>query len=330
MNKKKSPRNKTIDISVDEGRHYLKRCKTLDKPAAIEEVKNKTILGDVFKVIPCLPPKSIDLVIVDPPYNLTKQYHGKTFQKRKSDEYRSFTENWLDLVLPLIKDTGSIYVCCDWQSSLIIGQLLMERLIVRNRITWQREKGRGAKTNWKNGMEDIWYATMSNDYTFNLEDVMMRRKVIAPYRENGKPKDWQQTRKGNYRDTHPSNFWDDISIPFWSMPENTAHPTQKPEKLIAKLILASSKPGDVIMDPFLGSGTTSVTAKKLGRNYIGIEQNELYCVWAEKRLEMADEDSTIQGYTDGVFWERNTLAEQIANTGAADTRKEGIVVQETS
>ena len=90
------------------------------------------------------------------------------------------------------------------------------------------------------------------------------------------------------------------------MPENTGHPTQKPEKLMAKLILASSGPGDVVFDPFAGSGTTAVTAKKLGRHFISIEQNEQYCVWAEKRLEMADDDKTIQGYADGVFWERNT------------------------
>ena len=90
------------------------------------------------------------------------------------------------------------------------------------------------------------------------------------------------------------------------MPENTAHPTQKPEKLLAKLILASSNPGDIVFDPFLGSGSTSVTAKKLGRHYVGIEQNEQYCVWAEKRLEMADGDASIQGYLDGVFWERNS------------------------
>ena len=90
------------------------------------------------------------------------------------------------------------------------------------------------------------------------------------------------------------------------MSENTAHPTQKPEKLLAKLILASSNAGDVVLDPFLGSGSTSVTAKKLGRHFIGIEQNVQYCIWAEKRLEMAEEDKTIQGYADGVFWERNT------------------------
>ena len=90
------------------------------------------------------------------------------------------------------------------------------------------------------------------------------------------------------------------------MPENTAHPTQKPEKLLAKLILASSNAGDVVFDPFLGSGSTSVTAKKLGRQYVGIEVNPQYCVWTEKRLEMAETDKSIQGYTDGVFWERNT------------------------
>ncbi|MBR4482495.1 MAG: site-specific DNA-methyltransferase, partial [Paludibacteraceae bacterium] len=100
------------------------------------------------------------------------------------------------------------------------------------------------------------------------------------------------------------------SIPFWSMPENTDHPTQKPEKLYAKLILASSKPGDVIFDPFMGSGTAAVTAKKLGRHYLGVELNEEYCLWAAKRLQMAESDSAIQGYSDGVFWERNTLAQQ--------------------
>ena len=94
------------------------------------------------------------------------------------------------------------------------------------------------------------------------------------------------------------------------MPENTAHPTQKPEKLLAKLILASSNLGDIVFDPFLGSGSTSVTAKKLNRHFFGIEMNEQYCVWTEKRLEMAETDRTIQGYADGVFWERNTAALQ--------------------
>lgn len=159
-------------------------------------------------------------------------------------------------------------------------------------------------------MEDIWFATIGDEYTFHLDAVKMRKRVIAPYRHEGKPKDWSATADGNYRDTCPSNFWDDITIPFWSMAENTAHPTQKPEKLIAKIMLASSSEGDVVFDPFLGSGTTSVVAKKLHRHYFGIEIEPQYCVWAEQRLAMADENAEIQGYSGKIFWERNSLPEQ--------------------
>ncbi len=147
----------------------------------------------------------------------------------------------------MLKDDASIYVCCDWETSLIVGKVLSEFFYVRNRITWQREKGRGAKANWKNGMEDISFATNSNNYRFNLDAVKIRKKVIAPYRIDGKPKDWAETKNGNYRDTCPSNFWDNITIPFWSMAENKAHPTQKSEKLIAKIMLASSSKGDVYL-----------------------------------------------------------------------------------
>lgn len=302
----KAKRNKTIDFPVEEGREYLERCIEVKNNVSLDAVLDKTIIGDTFEVMQKLPKNSIDLMIVDPPYNLEKNYHGKKFKKTSDEVYEDYTEKWILQAKPLLKDNATIYVCCDWQSSPIIGMVLKRHFKVQNRITWQREKGRGAKTNWKNGMEDIWFATMSMDYTFNVEDVKIRRKVIAPYKVDGKPKDWEETESGNFRNTYPSNFWDDISIPYWSMPENTAHPTQKSEKLLAKLILASSDPGDIVLDPFLGSGSTSVTAKKLGRHFIGIEQNEQYCAWAEKRLEMADNDKTIQGYTDGVFWERNT------------------------
>ena len=302
----KSPRNKTINISVEEGARYLERCASISKPAEVSQIINKTILGNTLEVMPLLPRGFADLIIVDPPYNLDKDFNGNRFKSTKDDEYTRYTAQWLDLVEPLLKPTGSMYVCCDWRSGMVIGNLLHERFKLRNRITWQREKGRGAKTNWKNSMEDIWFVTKSDRYTFDPDAVKIRRKVIAPYRKDGEPKDWEQTKEGNFRNTCASNFWDDISIPYWSMPENTAQPTQKPEKLLAKLILASSNEGDIVFDPFLGSGSTSVTAKKLGRNYVGIEQNEQYCVWAEKRLELADTDKRIQGYEDGVFWERNS------------------------
>ena len=147
---------------------------------------------------------------------------------------------------------------------------------------------------------------MGKEYTFNIEAVKIQKEVIAPYRDNnGAPKDWVQDGEKRYRLTHPSNIWTDISIPFWSMPENTPHPTQKPEKLIAKLILASSNPGDVVFDPFLGSGTTSVTAKKLGRRFIGIEREKEYAALSERRLELADTYPNIQGFENGIFKARN-------------------------
>ena len=305
MNIKKSHRNKTICAPLTELEAYLSRVVDISELKAGNILTDKTINGDLFEVCALLPPKSVDLIIADPPYNLRKKFNGTTFTKKSGEEYEKYTRKWLSAIKPLLKDNGSIYVCCDWESSLIIGRVLSESFCVRNRITWQREKGRGAKANWKNGCEDIWFATVSDEYTFNLDAVKVRKRVLAPYRENGRPKDWQEGENGNFRDTCPSNFWDDITIPFWSMPENTAHPTQKPEKLIAKLVLASSNEGDTVLDPFLGSGTTSVTAKKLGRHYLGIELDRQYCAWAELRLERADTDKRIQGYEDGIFKDRN-------------------------
>ena len=301
----KSKLNKTIDLTIEEGKVYLDRCIKVNSRIDVGGILDKTLLGDTFEILSLMPEKFIDLLIVDPPYNIDKDFHGNKFKKSADGIYEEYIKAWIERVLPLLKNTASVYVCCDWKSSIVIANVLKRYFIIQNRITWQREKGRGALYNWKNGMEDIWFATVSKEYTFNVDAVKTRRRVVAPYKIDGKPKDWEETDEGNFRNTYPSNFWDDISIPYWSMPENTAHPTQKPEKLLAKLILASSNEKDIVFDPFLGSGSTSVCAKKLGRHYVGIEQNEQYCVWAEKRLEMADADKRIQGYEDGVFWERN-------------------------
>lgn len=269
--------------------------------------QDAVVCADLLKVLPLLPKGFADLVIIDPPYNLTKQYAASTFRSQDEAAYRAWLETWLPHVCDCLKDTGSLYLCCDWHCSAAMYDVLGKYLTIVNRITWQREKGRGASRNWKNGMEDIWFAVKNErDYTFHLENVKVRRRVLAPYRDKGQPKDWNETAAGRFRDTCPSNFWDDITVPFWSMAENTVHPTQKPEKLVAKLLLASSNAGDLIFDPFLGSGTTAAVARKLGRHCIGIEREMDYCALAVHRLLQADRDQRIQGYADGVFWERNS------------------------
>ena len=303
----KSKRNKTLTLTQEETQRLLSRCVSSCnlKSDTPEDFRDIIVCGDAFDTANRLPRRAFDLMIVDPPYNLTKSYCGEKFYKRSADEYAEFTEKWIDAFYPSLKPTASVYVCCDFMSGVVVAPILAKRFKLRNRITWQREKGRGAKNNWKNGMEDIWFATRTDDYTFHVDAVKIRRRVRAPYRADGQPKDWEDTPDGKFRNTYPSNFWDDISVPYWSMPENTAHPTQKPEKLLAKLILASSDPGGIVLDPFAGSGSTAVTARKLDRRFVAIERSEQYCAWAQKRLEMAEENPAIQGYADGVFWERN-------------------------
>ena len=305
--KVRANRNRTLTIAENE-------ITTLEKAIInADDLKksfadNSVINADLFDCLDAIPNDYFHLIIIDPPYNLAKDFHGNKFSKLNTTSYEAYLRTWFGKVCDKLAPNGTLYMCGDWQCSLSMQKVISERLTILNRITWQREKGRGAKANWKNAMEDIWFAVKNpKDYYFDVEAVKMKRKVIAPYKVDGKPKDWEQTESGNFRITDPSNFWDDISIPFWSMPENTDHPTQKPEKLYAKLILASTKPGDKIFDPFLGSGTSAVVAYKLNRNYVGIELNRDYCLWAAKRLMNATKNKVIQGYSDNVFWERNDL-----------------------
>lgn len=308
--KQKAERNRTLTVKPEEIitlEQYISTSNELMTNFHDDMVVN----ADLFDCLDSIPNNYFDLIIIDPPYNLDKDFNGMKFSAMKSDMYEDYLRSWFYKVCEKLKDNGSLYMCGDWKCTSSMQRVIEEKLTVINRISWQREKGRGAKSNWKNGMEDIWFAVKNpNNYYFDVDSVMMKRKVVAPYKVDGKPKDWMETDNGNFRITYPSNFWDDISIPFWSMPENTEHPTQKPEKLYAKLVLASTKPGDKIFDPFLGSGTAAVVAHKLNRRYLGIEFNHEYCLWAAKRIVNSIIDPTIQGYADGVFWERNSFGNQ--------------------
>jgi site-specific DNA-methyltransferase (adenine-specific) len=315
--KPRAPRNRTITLTAAEQQQYQARLLHLTGPTAVASLVNRTICQDLFTILDWLPQQCIDLLILDPPYNLSKQFGQKRVPRRSLPHYQTWVESWFERLLPLLKPTATVYICGDWQTSLALYPVAARHLKVRNRITWEREKGRAASQNWKNCAEDIWFCTLGNDYYFDGEAVRLQRQVRAPYTDlQGQPKDWQVTDAGNYRRTAASNLWTDVTVPFWSMPENTDHPTQKPEKLIAKLILASSPPGGLVFDPFLGSGTTSVVAAKLGRQYFGVELDPTYACLAEKRLELAKTQPQIQGYADGVFWERNSLPQQRLNLNA--------------
>lgn len=312
-NEKRAPKNRTLTLKAEEREAYLARCLRPHNPASRnrkftpEEIENRTMLADIYQVLDLLPEGFVDLLFVDPPYNMNKHFASRSFSRRGEEEYEAYIESWLFPLLPALKPDASVYICADWRSSAAVYRALNRRLKVLNRITWEREKGRGAKRNWKNSSEDIWFASASNNYYFDVDAVKMRRKVRAPYRKSdGSPRDWVEDPEGKFRLTHPSNLWNDITVPYWSMPENTDHPAQKAEKLLAKIILASSAPGALVFDPFAGTGTSAVVAKKLGRRYFAVEQEEEYAALAEKRLEIAEQEDSIQGYRSGTFLHRNT------------------------
>ena len=311
IDKVRASRNRTITLTDDDRERLLKTVQCTVPVNAIPFVIEGIRLGNYQDWVQCLPLACIDLLFLDPPYNLDKVFNSTKFSRSSVETYTRWLDGVVKSLKPLLKSTATVYICGDWFTSASIFQVASEHFIIRNRITWEREKGRGAQSNWKNASEDIWFCTLSDAYKFNVDQVKLRRKVMAPYTNvNGTPKDWVQDSSGNFRDTYPSNLWTDITIPFWSMPENTDHPAQKSEKLLAKLILASSDAGDFIFDPFLGSGTSVSVAHKLNRRFFGTEIDEYYCLLAAKRLELAAADKEIQGYTNGVFWERNTLATQ--------------------
>jgi DNA modification methylase len=277
-----SPLNKTIRLTEAERRKVVPKA---DKKLSL--LSNGLYCGDALTALQHLPDASFDLVIADPPYNQGIDFGNKS-DKQEEKKYREWVSRWMKLLPRVLSDKGSIYICCDWiHSGFYQEELEAAGFTILNRITWKREKGRGAKRNWKQNMEDIWFAVKNpKDYTFNIENVKVKKTVIAPYRENGKAKDWYINEEGSAeRLTHPSNIWIDLTVPFWSMPENTEHPTQKPELLIQRIIEASSNKGDRVLDLFSGSGTTSVMAHRLERKYMGIELNPDFVRIGLKRLQ---------------------------------------------
>ncbi|MEM7347298.1 MAG: DNA methyltransferase, partial [Chloroflexota bacterium] len=167
---KRAPRNRTLTLTDEEVALYKSRVVAGGEALPIaKEILDKTICHDLLEVITRLPKQFVDLLFIDPPYNLTKSFNGRSFNQMSLDSYEAWLDSWLAPLVQILKPTASIYICGDWQSTAAIQRVAARHFTIRNRITWEREKGRGAKSNWKNASEDIWFCTMSNAYTFNVE-----------------------------------------------------------------------------------------------------------------------------------------------------------------
>lgn len=283
-----APLNRTLFLTATDRKRFREIPTIADlKKVSFKRSLDRIYCGDCLDGLRALPKAGVNLIFADPPYNIGKDF-GNNRTRVSDKRYAKWLDSWLAECKRVLKADGSIYVCSEWHDSLIMQTALQEHFTIMNRITWRREKGRGSARNWKSNMEDIWFCVKSDDYTFNVDDVKQKKEIIAPYKVNGKPKDWVEHDGERFRMTHPSNIWVDTVVPFWSMRENTPHPTQKPELILERIVKASSNASDVVLDPFMGSGTTAVVAKRLGRRFIGFELNPEYVMLAMKRLESQD------------------------------------------
>ena len=161
--KDRSKNNRTIIINDDERSSLEQQICTLDN--LNNQYVNSIVNADLMQSIDKIPNEIADLIIIDPPYNLTKNFNGLVFQSTSNQEYIEYLRTWFYKVCDKLKPNGTLYMCGDWKCTSALQTVMDEKLTILNRITWQREKGRGAKNNWKNGMEDIWFGVKNkNDY----------------------------------------------------------------------------------------------------------------------------------------------------------------------
>ena len=241
----------------------------MDKGVKIMEL-DRFYCGDAVEIMRTFPEQSVDLICADPPYNLGKDY-GETVDKKDWAEYEEFTQQWVGEAVRLLKSHGTIYI---FMGVRFISRLylMLESdfgLLFNGWITWHYTQGMGRTRGFSPRHEDILYFAKGKDYTFNLDDIRIPQKY---YR-----------KRNNMQGANPGDVWQFSHVHYCSK-EREEHPTQKPEGVMERMIRASSSPGDIVLDPFVGSGTTCKVARALGRHWIGIDVNPDYIAMSENRM----------------------------------------------
>jgi len=253
------------------------------------EIGNHTLLrGDALKILKSLPDKSINLIFVDPPYNIGKNFNGYKDKWETDEKYLEWCYEWIDLCIQKLKDNGAIYLMGATQFIPYLDIFLKKKMHILSRIVWHYDSsGVQAKKFFGSLYEPILFAVKDKDnYTFNAENILVEAKTGA----KRKLIDYRKAVPTVYNSKKvPGNVWYFPRVRF-RMEEYEEHPSQKPEVLLHRIITASSKEGDTILDPFSGTFTTSAMAMKLNRKSIGIELDEDYFNNGIKRLNKIYKD----------------------------------------
>lgn len=243
--------------------------------------RDRIFQEDALQGLARIPDASIDLLLTDPPYGLGKEY-GNDSDKLDAAAYLRWTEQWIDLALPKLKANGSLYIFLTWRYSPEIFVLLKQRMTMINEIVWDRRvPSMGGSTRHYSSVHDtIGFFAMQKGYYFDLDAIRI------PYDA--------ATKKARSRSIFIGAKWLELGYnpkDVWSVsrlhrehPERADHPTQKPLEIVERMVRASCPPGGVVLDPFMGSGTTAVAARRCGRHFTGFELNPEYCAIIEQRL----------------------------------------------
>jgi site-specific DNA-methyltransferase (adenine-specific) len=255
-------------------------------------------VGDAIAWLRSLPSESVDLVFADPPYNLKK---AEWDNFKSQEEYINWTLQWVEQAARVLKPTGTLYIC---GFSEILADLKFpgSRFFKGCRwIVWHYENKANLGNDWGRSHESILHFRKKKQFTFNTDCVRIpygRHTMKYPDHPQA---DTSQYGKNGQNDKNKNHLWrphpkgakprDVLEIPTTcnGMHEKTPHPTQKPEELLRKVVLASSNPGDLVIDPFLGSGTTAVVAEQLKRKWKGCDISLEYCQWAVRRIELVED-----------------------------------------
>ena len=239
---------------------------------------NKIHEGNCLEILKDIPDNSIDLIVRDPPYN---KVQDTKFQSLSNILFKGFIKDLVSELSRVTKEGGSIYIIMDWREiSYFYIAMVKEGLIPQNWITWKYTNGSGSTKRYSNRHDDILFFTNGDKFTFNTSSIRIKAKKNVAFKlKSGKMWNPPEPGKKNCDDT-----WVDINMVNSQAKIRCGHPTQKPVELMERMILASSNEGAVVLDCFMGSGTTAIACKNLKRNFIGIETNKEYIEMAEKRI----------------------------------------------
>ena len=242
---------------------------------------------DFFDAVARVRDGSVDLVVADPPYGLGKDY-GNDSDCLSGAAYREFSRRWADAVIPKLKPGGSLYVFLTWQHSPEVFSYLKTRLLMVNEIIWDRKvPSMGGSTRKFSSVHDtIGLFAVSKDYYFDLDSV---RIAYDPETKKARTRSIFVGKKWLEVGYNPKDVWRETRL-HRQDPEREDHPTQKPLKIVERMVLASSPSGGLILDPFMGSGTTAVAALKHGRRFIGFELNRGYFAAAKRRVARLEKE----------------------------------------